>query len=171
MLENPEVALHRARCARQPAPGSGAVPLRLRYRRNTTPVEAASGVGDPEGRRLGGARAGGFPGAEDIPGELAAGRVGPRRAAAERPHSGPRRCMLFTDDTANEPIGQGYVGRLRPSVDARRSPWDMSSASQASPTHNFSRRSAASAWRSPLRSLPFVTHRYKRSRQGGNAQC
>ena len=72
----------------------------------TTPVEAALDWAIQKSRRAGGARAGGFPGAERI---LHAARhrrpASPRRAAARRPRAGARRRALFVDAGGPQPVG------------------------------------------------------------------
>ena len=84
----------------------------------TSPVEGAIEWAIQKVRRSGGARAGGFPGAERILGELADGtarrRVGlkPEGKAPVRGHA-----MLYADDAGQTKIGEVTSGGFGPSVD------------------------------------------------------
>ncbi len=81
----------------------------------TTPVEAALEWSVQKSRRSGGARAGGFPGAEKI---LAAFRPRrgppPRRASHGRPRAGARGRAAVCRCDGWRPDRKGHVGRLRP---------------------------------------------------------
>ncbi len=84
----------------------------------TTPVEAALEWAIQPARRAGGARAGGFPGAGAILGEIAAGAA--RRRVGLRPEGrAPMRegTELFADE-AGEPVGRVTSGSFGPSLDA-----------------------------------------------------
>ena len=84
----------------------------------TTPAEAALGWAIQKARRSGGARAGGFPGAEHHPCRLENGaerrRVGlkPEGKAPVRAHA-----ELFADDAGQTKIGEVTSGGFGPSVD------------------------------------------------------
>ena len=86
---------------------------------DTTPVEAALGWAIQKVRRRGGAREGGFPGAEVILRQLEEGP--PRRRVGLRPEGrAPMRAgtMLFADDTASEALGTVTSGAYGPSIEA-----------------------------------------------------
>lgn len=95
----------------------------------TSPVEAQLGWALQKSRRAGGARAGGFPGAERILRELSDGphrlRVGlsPEGRAPMRAHT-----ALFASTDSTEPIGEVTSGGFGPSIEA-----PMSMAYVASP--------------------------------------
>src|SRR4030081_2005094 len=75
--------------------------------RATTPVEGALEWSIQKSRRNGGARAGGFPGAEAILSQLEEGA--PRRRVGLRPESrapGREGALLFSDTTSGDAIGQ-----------------------------------------------------------------
>jgi aminomethyltransferase len=83
----------------------------------TTPVEAGLEWSIQTSRRSGGARAGGFPGADKILDQLSNGP--PRRRVGLRPEgSAPVRhgARLFADDTTTEAIGMVTSGGFGPSV-------------------------------------------------------
>lgn len=85
----------------------------------TTPVEAALLWAIQKVRRTGGDRAGGFPGADVILGQMANGvsrkRVGiqPAGRAPMRGHT-----VLFADETSTDPIGEVTSGGFGPTVQA-----------------------------------------------------
>jgi aminomethyltransferase len=87
--------------------------------RTTSPVEAALEWAIQKARRTGGARAGGFPGAERILNELENGaprrRVGlkPEGKAPVRAHAG-----LYATESLESPIGEVTSGGFGPSADA-----------------------------------------------------
>ncbi|GEP07823.1 glycine cleavage system aminomethyltransferase GcvT [Methylobacterium oxalidis] len=87
--------------------------------RNTDPVEAGLAWAIPAARRAGGARAGGFPGAERILGALARGperrRVGllPQGRAPVRAGA-----VLYAGEGAGEPVGRVTSGGFGPSLQA-----------------------------------------------------
>ena len=89
----------------------------------TTPVEAALEWAIQPARRAGGARAGGFPGAETILGQIAAGaarrRVGLLPEGREPVREGTE---LFAEE-GGEAVGRITSGGFGTSLDAR-SPWD-----------------------------------------------
>src|SRR6201996_2939227 len=85
----------------------------------TTPVEAALEWSVQKSRRSGGARAGGFPGADKILAQFAQGAA--RRRVGLRPEGrAPVRegAALFADPTSTEPIGKGTPGGCAPSLNA-----------------------------------------------------
>ena len=111
---------HRARCPRQPASGSGlcasmapiSMPALRRWKRR---LEWAI----QKSRRKGGAREGGFPGADVILAQLAAGgdrrRVGLRSKERAPVRGGGE---LYPDPIADTPIGQVTSGGFGPTVNA-----------------------------------------------------
>ena len=81
----------------------------------TTPVEGALEWSVQKSRRSGGARAGGFPGAEKILAQFEKGA--PRRRVGLRPEGrAPVRegALLFADAASTRADRQGHLGRLRP---------------------------------------------------------
>jgi aminomethyltransferase len=82
----------------------------------TSPVEAAIEWAIGPARRAGGARAGGFPGADLILAQLALGPA--RRRVGLRPEGRPVRAgaVLFADDGSNVPMGQVTSGTYAPSA-------------------------------------------------------
>ena len=85
----------------------------------TTPVEGALEWSIQKSRRHGGARAGGFPGADKILRQLEKGA--PRRRVGLKPEGrAPVRegAPLFADATSSEPIGSVTSGGFGPSVNA-----------------------------------------------------
>ncbi len=85
----------------------------------TTPVEAALEWSIQKSRRPGGARSGGYPGADIVARQLADGP--PRRRVGLRPESrAPVRspAPLFADETGGEPIGSVTSGGFGPTVGA-----------------------------------------------------
>src|SRR5262245_14841209 len=86
---------------------------------DTTPVEAKLEWAIPKSRRRGGARAGGFPGADVILRQLAEGsarqRVGLRSKDRTPVRGG---CKLYRDEEATTPVGQVTSGGFGPSVNA-----------------------------------------------------
>jgi aminomethyltransferase len=85
----------------------------------TTPVEGALEWSIQKSRRKGGARAGGFPGADLVLAKLEQGA--PRRRVGLRPEGrAPVRegAPLFTDAASSEPIGAVTSGGFGPSVNA-----------------------------------------------------
>jgi aminomethyltransferase len=86
---------------------------------NTTPVEARLEWAIQKSRRRGGAREGGFPGADVILQQLAEGssrqRVGLRSKDRTPVRGG---CKLYFDEKATTPVGQVTSGGFGPSVNA-----------------------------------------------------
>ena len=85
----------------------------------TTPVEAALEWSVQKSRRSGGARAGGFPGAEKVLAHFDNGasrrRVGLRAEGRAPVREG---ALLFASDAGGEPIGQVTSGGFGPSLNA-----------------------------------------------------
>jgi glycine cleavage system T protein (aminomethyltransferase) len=86
---------------------------------NTTPVEASLAWAIQKSRRRGGAREGGFPGADIILQQLAEGssrqRVGLRSKDRTPVRGG---CKLYRDEEATRPVGLVTSGGFGPSVNA-----------------------------------------------------
>lgn len=128
----------------------------------TTPVEAALEWSVQKSRRSGGARAGGFPGAEKIlahfdngasrrrVGLLAQGRAPVREGA-----------LLFADVTSSEPIGQVTSGGFGPSLNAPVAMGYVPVSRSALGTQIFAE---VRGQRLPLTvaAMPFVKNTYKR---------
>lgn len=128
----------------------------------TTPVEAALEWSVQKSRRTGGARAGGFPGAEKIlahfdhgasrrrVGLLAQGRAPVREGA-----------LLFADSAGGEPIGKVTSGGFGPSLNAPVAMGYVPTALSALDTRLFAE---VRGQRLPLTvaAMPFVKNTYKR---------
>ncbi|PWJ10936.1 glycine cleavage system aminomethyltransferase GcvT [Jannaschia seohaensis] len=85
----------------------------------TTPVEAGLGWAIQKVRRTGGAREGGFPGADRVLAELAEGAT--RKRVGLRPQGrAPMRTgvALYADETGGDPVGEVTSGGFGPSVGA-----------------------------------------------------
>ncbi|MGB8398075.1 glycine cleavage system aminomethyltransferase GcvT [Bradyrhizobium sp.] len=128
----------------------------------TTPVEAALEWSIQKSRRRGGARAGGFPGAETILPQFDQGA--PRRRVGLRPEGrAPVRegAPLFLDAAAAEPIGKVTSGGFGPSLNAPVAMGYLPSARAAPGATVFAELRGA---RLPLRvaPMPFVPNTYRR---------
>jgi aminomethyltransferase len=128
----------------------------------TTPVEAALEWSIQKSRRIGGARAGGFLGAEKILAQFASGA--PRRRVGLRPIGrAPVRegAVLFADETSATPIGAVTSGGFGPSLNAPLAMGYVPSTHAASGTQLFAELRGQ---RLPLRvaATPFVPNTYKR---------
>jgi len=128
----------------------------------TTPVEAALEWSMQRSRRSGGARAGGYLGAETILGQLAAGAA--RRRVGLRPEGrAPVRegAPLFADQGSSEPIGSVTSGGFGPSLNAPMAMGYVPTALAATGTQVFAELRGQ---RLPLRvaATPFVPNTYKR---------
>jgi aminomethyltransferase len=128
----------------------------------TTPVEAALEWTIAPARRAGGARAGGFPGAQRILDQLANGA--PRRRVGLRPQGrAPVRAHapLFRDEAGTTGIGMVTSGGFGPSLDA---PVAMGyvSASCAQPGTTVFAEVRGKRLPVMVSELPFVTPHYKR---------
>ena len=128
----------------------------------TTPVEAALQWSIQQSRRRGGARAGGFPGTEQILAGLEQG-TSRRRVGLKAEGRAPVRegAALFSDGAAAEPIGAVTSGGFGPSVNAPVAMGYLPSARGAAGELAFAE---VRGQRLPLRvaPLPFVPNTYKR---------
>ena len=128
----------------------------------TTPVEAALQWSIQKSRRNGGARAGGFPGADKILGQFETGA--PRRRVGLKPEGrAPVRegAPLFADSTSTEQIGAVTSGGFGPSLKAPVAMGYLPSPLAASGNVVFAELRGQ---RLPLRitPMPFVPNTYKR---------
>jgi aminomethyltransferase len=128
----------------------------------TTPVEGALEWSIQKSRRNGGARAGGFSGADKILAQLANGA--PRRRVGLRPEGrAPVRegAALFADETSTEQIGAVTSGGFGPSLNAPVAMGYLPSSLAAAGGLVFAELRGA---RLPLRiaAMPFVPNTYKR---------
>ena len=128
----------------------------------TTPVEGALEWSIQKSRRTGGARAGGFPGADKILAQLEKGA--PRRRVGLRPEGrAPVRegAPLFADETSSEPIGKVTSGGFGPSLNAPVAMGYLPASLAAEGTLVFAELRGQ---RLPLRvaAMPFVANTYKR---------
>jgi aminomethyltransferase len=128
----------------------------------TTPVEAALPWSIQKSRRRGGARAGGFPGAERILAELEQGSSR-RRVGLKAEGRAPVRegAVRYRDGAATEPIGAVTSGGFGPSVNAPVAMGYLPSARSAAGELVFAELRGQ---RMPLRvvPLPFVPNAYQR---------
>ncbi|MET4150194.1 aminomethyltransferase [Bradyrhizobium sp. RT7b] len=128
----------------------------------TTPVEAALEWSVQKSRRSGGARAGGFPGADTILAHFDHGasrrRVGLRTEGRAPVREG---ALLFADDAGGEPIGKVTSGGFGPSLNAPVAMGYVPSALSALDTKLFAE---VRGQRLPLTvaAMPFVKNTYKR---------
>jgi aminomethyltransferase len=128
----------------------------------TTPVEGALEWSIQKSRRHGGARAGGFPGADKILSQLANGA--PRRRVGLRPEGrAPVRegAPLFADAASSQQIGAVSSGGFGPSINA---PIAMGYLPSSHATLDSSVFAELRGQRLPLRvaATPFVPNTYKR---------
>ncbi|WP_291572375.1 glycine cleavage system aminomethyltransferase GcvT [Bradyrhizobium sp.] len=128
----------------------------------TTPVEGALEWSIQKSRRHGGARAGGFPGADKILAQLANGA--PRRRVGLKPEGrAPVRegAPLFADTTSSEPIGAVTSGGFGPSLNAPIAMGYLPSPLAVAGAPVFAELRGQ---RLPLRvtAMPFVPNTYKR---------
>ena len=129
---------------------------------STTPVEGALEWSIQKSRRNGGARAGGFAGADKILAQLDAGA--PRRRVGLKPEGrAPVRegAPLFADDTSTEQIGAVTSGGFGPSLNA---PIAMGYLSSSHATMGGRVFAELRGQRLPLliSPMPFVPNTYKR---------
>jgi aminomethyltransferase len=128
----------------------------------TTPVEGALEWSVQKSRRKGGARPGGFPGADAILNQLEHGA--PRRRVGLKPEGrAPVRegAALFADATSHQPIGSVTSGGFAPSLNAPIAMGYLPSSHAATDTIVFAE---VRGQRLPLRvaPMPFVPNTYKR---------
>ncbi|GAP37419.1 glycine cleavage system aminomethyltransferase GcvT [Piscinibacter sakaiensis] len=126
----------------------------------TTPVEAGLGWAIQKVRRAGGARAGGYPGADVIDGQFATGASN-RRVGLVGLERAPVREGTPIVDTHGHPLGTVTSGTLAPSVD-RPIAMAYLPADHAAPAHEV--YAEVRGRRLPMRveGMPFAPHRYKR---------
>jgi aminomethyltransferase len=128
----------------------------------TTPVEAALEWSVQKSRRTGGARAGGFPGAEKILAHFDQG-ASRRRVGLLAQGRAPVRegALLFADSTGGEPIGKVTSGGFGPSLNAPVAMGYVPTALAALDTKLFAevrgQRLALT-----VAAMPFVKNTYKR---------
>ena len=128
----------------------------------TTPVEGALEWSVQKSRRTGGARAGGFPGAEKILSHFEKGasrrRVGLRAQGRAPVREG---ALLFADANSSEPIGKVTSGGFGPSLNA---PVAMGYLPTSLSTNGAQVFAEVRGQRLPLQvaSMPFVPNTYKR---------
>ncbi|MCP3372510.1 glycine cleavage system aminomethyltransferase GcvT [Bradyrhizobium cajani] len=128
----------------------------------TTPVEAALEWSVQKSRRTGGARAGGFPGADRILAHFDHGasrrRIGLRAEGRAPVREG---ALLFADAAAGEPIGKVTSGGFGPSLNAPVAMGYVPTASSALGTKLFAEvRGQRLAVQ--VAAMPFVKNTYKR---------
>jgi aminomethyltransferase len=128
----------------------------------TTPAEAALQWSIQNSRRNGGARAGGFPGADLILAQLESGA--PRRRVGLKPEGrAPVRegAPLFADESSNQQIGAVTSGGFGPSIGA---PIAMGYLPTPQATSGGTVFAELRGQRLPLRvtAIPFVPNTYKR---------
>ncbi|MDP8986122.1 MAG: glycine cleavage system aminomethyltransferase GcvT [Pseudomonadota bacterium] len=127
----------------------------------TTPIEAGLGWAIQSVRRLGGARAGGFPGAGIVLSQLAHGA--PRRRVGLRPQLRPVRegAMLFADAASDTVIGRVTSGTYGPSA---HGPVAMGYVPLAASQEGTALFADVRGQRTPITvsNMPFVAHRYHR---------
>jgi aminomethyltransferase len=128
----------------------------------TTPVEAALEWSVQKSRRSGGARAGGFPGTENILAHFDHG-VSRRRVGLRTEGRAPVRegALLFADSAGGEPIGKITSGGFGPSLNAPVAMGYVPTALSALDTKLFAE---VRGQRLPLTvaAMPFVKNTYKR---------
>lgn len=128
----------------------------------TTPVEAALNWAIQKSRRRGGAREGGFPGADKILDQLDHGAL-TKRVGLLPDGRAPMRegTPLFADETAQTPIGRITSGGFGPFVEAPISmgyvPWDRTDIGATIFAELRGRRLPLT-----VAKLPFITPNYKR---------
>jgi aminomethyltransferase len=129
----------------------------------TTPVAAALEWAVQKIRRPGGARAGGFPGAEIILAELEKG-ASRRRVGLAAEGRAPIRAgtQVFRDETANQAVGSVTSGGFGPTVESPVAMGYVDAQFAGTGTRLFAE---ARGRRLPVNvvALPFITPRYKRS--------
>ncbi|MEO5926789.1 MAG: glycine cleavage system aminomethyltransferase GcvT [Bryobacteraceae bacterium] len=127
----------------------------------TNPAEASLNWSIQKSRKLGGERAGGFPGADVILPQLQGGAA--RRMVGLRPENRPVRggATLFASETSTEAIGRVTSGGFGPTVNGPVSMGYVDSSLATPGTRLFAE---VRSERTPIvvASLPFVAHSYKR---------
>jgi glycine cleavage system T protein (aminomethyltransferase) len=129
---------------------------------STTPVEAALEWSIQKSRRKGGARAGGFAGADKILGQLEAGAP-TRRVGLKAEGRAPVRegALLFADADSSTPVGEVTSGGFGPSLNAPVAMGYLPSALTSVGTQVFAE---VRGQRLPAKvaATPFVSNNYKR---------
>jgi aminomethyltransferase len=129
----------------------------------TTPIAAALEWAVQKSRRNGGARAGGFPGAETILTEFERGATR-RRVGLSPEGRAPVRAgtQLFLDETSSNPVGHVTSGGFGPTVEAPVAMGYTDATLAEIGTHLYAELRGK---RLPVTvaSLPFITPRYKRT--------
>ncbi len=134
---------------------------------NTTPVEAALEWAIPRVRRDGGERAGGFPGADVVLAQLNRGATRRRLGIRPRDRTPVRGgAPLYSDGTAVQSIGIVTSGGFSPSLS---SPIAMGYVPKqfATPDQTLFAEVRGNRHAAAVTALPFVPHRYKRTKPGG----
>ncbi|MFV0475674.1 MAG: glycine cleavage T C-terminal barrel domain-containing protein, partial [Pikeienuella sp.] len=129
---------------------------------STTPVAAALEWAVQKVRRKGGAREGGFPGADAILPEFETGAARRRVGLAPEGRAPIRAgAPLFADETASEPVGVVTSGGFGPSMEA---PVAMGHVESGLAATGRALYAEVRGRRLPVRvaDLPFITPRYKR---------
>ncbi len=129
---------------------------------STTPVEAGLSWAMQKVRRTGGARAGGFPGAEIILEQLASGA--PRRRVGLKPEGrAPVRAgaPLYADESGTAAIGAVTSGGFGPSLAAPVA-MGLSAGRAGRARHANFRGAARECLPATVRALPFIAPTYKR---------
>jgi aminomethyltransferase len=133
---------------------------------DTTPVEAGLEWAIPNSRRRGGAREGGFPGADVILGQLGQGsarrRVGLRSKDRTPVRAG---CKLYREEEATTLVGQVTSGGFGPSVNAPVAMGYVASA-ESRPGNTLFADVRGKRVPVAVSELPFVQPNYKRAQQG-----
>ena len=128
----------------------------------TTPVDGALEWSVQKSRRTGGARAGGFPGAEKILSQFETG-ASRRRVGLLPEGRAPVRegALLFADAAAGEPVGKVTSGGFGPTLNAPVAMGYLPTALAANGTQVFAE---VRGQRLPLKvaPMPFVPNTYKR---------
>lgn len=128
----------------------------------TTPVAAALEWAMQKVRRTGGARAGGFPGADVILAELEGGAARRRVGIAPEGRAPVRAgTELFADETSATPIGRVTSGAFGPTVEAPVSMGYVPAELSRPGTRLFAELRGKRVGVS-VASLPFITPRYKK---------
>ncbi len=127
----------------------------------TNPAEAGLSWSIQKSRRLGGERAGGFPGADVILPQLQSGTA--RRLVGLKPEARPVRggAALFASEASTDAVGHVTSGGFGPTVNGPVSMGYVDSSLTEPGTRLFAE---VRGERTPIvvASLPFVAHRYKR---------
>jgi aminomethyltransferase len=126
----------------------------------TTPVEAGLAWAIPKVRRAGGARAGGYPGANVIDGQLALG-VGTRRVGLVGLERVPVREGALIVDAQGHRLGRVTSGTLGPTLD-RPIAMAYLPANHGVPDHEVYAQVRGKNQPMRITPMPFVPHRYCR---------